>query len=59
MQAKVAQYLNEIVSLAIMALMIVALVAAQRAPLEGAGIQALSEVVVAEELRFRHSGELQ
>jgi|GEM_PF-1896028 len=59
MQARIAQYLNEIVSLTIMALMITALVSAQRAPLDGAGIQGLSDVVVAEELRFRHSGELQ
>lgn len=59
MQAKIAQYLNEIVSLTIMALMITALVSAQSTPLDGAGIEAPSEFAVAEELRFRHSGELQ
>ena len=59
MQAKVAQYLNEIVSLTIMALMITALVSAQSAPAEGTGMEAPPEVAVAEELRFRHSGELQ
>ena len=59
MQGKVAQYLNEIVSLTIMALMIVALVSAQRAPLADAGALGPVDVVVLEDFSFRQAGELQ
>ena len=59
MRAQVAQYLNEIISLSILALMSLALIAGQAgaAPQEGPELTEVPALVIEVDLSIRHKGE--